>query len=164
VQEALFVDGVPAKLTVNDFRRYHLQSFPKLADSQYDQLIADAIDAVYAMFVGVLTIWNWQSAQIWYEKTMLAFRLLTAWYICDLYPELAAGGGAVSMGGIPLKRKKIYGIDITFPDITSGQNKDYLDLLSGLKSNVFGMKAYQMIKSAVKITLLKNRRVVGGAR
>jgi hypothetical protein len=157
-QEALFVDGVPARITVADFRRFHLQSFPALTDDKYDDLIADGIDAVYAMFTGVEDLWDLQPAQIWYDKTTLCFRLLTAWYINDLYPSLAAG--IASMGGIPLKRKKIGGVDITFAEAKSTGNNQYLDLLQSLKSNAFGTKAYVMITTAAKRVKIRNRRFV----
>jgi hypothetical protein len=76
-----------------------------------------------------------------------------------MYPELVTG--VPTMGGIPIKRKKIGGVDITFPDnVTGGGNKDYLDLLASLKSNPFGSKAYAMIKTAAKMALIMNRRSI----
>jgi hypothetical protein len=159
VQEAIFADGVPAKITVADFRRFHLQSFPKLADEKYDGLIADAIEAVYAMFKGVATAWEMYAGQVWYEKTVQCYRFLTAWYICDVYPGLVSG--VPTMGGIPLKRKKIGGVDITFQDNDAGKgSKDYLDLLASLKSNPFGAKAYLMIQNSPKRFMLWNSKVV----
>lgn len=159
MQEALFVDGVPARITMADFRRFHLQSFPQLADSEYDGIITDAIEAVYTMFTGVGTLWDLEPKQTWYEKTTLCYRLLTAWYIADLYPELVSG--IPTMGGIPVKRKKVDGVDITFADTnTSRGGKDYMDLLSSLKSNSFGNKAYVMIRCSVKMALLYNSRFV----
>jgi hypothetical protein len=159
VGEAVFVDSVPARITMADFRRFHLQSFPQLADSQYDDIITDAIDAVYAMFTGVKTLWDMEPKQVWHEKTVLCYRLLVAWYIADLYPGFVAGVSV--MGGIPLKRKKVDGVDITFSDAGAGDgNKDYLDLLASLKSNPFGVKARLMITTAAKRALLYNCRFV----
>jgi hypothetical protein len=159
MQEAVFVDGIPARITIADFRRFHLQSFPQLADSQYDDIITDAIDAVYAMFTGVKTLWDMEPKQVWYEKTVLCYRLLVAWYIADLYPEFIAGASV--MGGTPLKRKKVDGVDITFPDASAGNgNKDYLDLLASLRSNPFGSKALAMIRCSAKMALLYNCRFV----
>jgi hypothetical protein len=156
MQEAIFVDGVPAKITVTDFRRHHLASFPKLADEKHDTLIADAIDAVYSMFKGISDLWDVHDRQTWYDKTVLCYRLLTAWYVADIYPLYLAG--TPTMGGIPLKRKKIGGVDITFPDGAS--SSDWLDLLESLKSNVFGNKARLMITTAGKRFMLRNRRYV----
>jgi hypothetical protein len=63
------------------------------------------------------------------------------------------------MGGIPLRRKKIDGVDITFADRAVGGNKEYQDLLEGLKSNTWGYKAYTMIRAAAKRVMLRNRRI-----
>ena len=156
MREALFVDGVPARITVQDFRRYHLASFPKLASEEHDALIDNAIEAVYAMFTGVATLWDMQPRQKWYDKTVLCYRLLTAWYIADVYPMYVAGTPV--MGGIPIKRKKVGPTDITFPD--KAAQGDYLDLLESLKSNVFGNKARLMLTTAAKRFLLHNRKFV----
>jgi hypothetical protein len=154
-----FVDGLPARITIADFRRYHAESFPKLLNVKHDQLLQDSIDAVYVMFHGVQTLWDLQSEAVWYEKTRLAFRLLTAWHITDLYPTLSAG--VASMGGVPLRRKKIGGVDIQYAEhAVSAPYKDYRDLLGYLKSNTFGARAYGMIRASGKIAMLRNRRVV----
>jgi hypothetical protein len=154
-----FVDGLPERITPADFRRYHAESFPKLLAVKYDQLLQDAIYAVYVMFHGVQDLWDLQSESVWFEKTRLAFRLLTAWYIADMYPTVSAG--VASMGGVPLRRKKIGGVDIQYADsAVSAPYKDYRDLLGYLKSNVFGAKAYGMIRAAGKTALLRNRRTV----
>jgi hypothetical protein len=155
----VFVDGLPERITVADFRRYHAESFPKLLAEKYDQLLRDAIDAVYTMFHGVQSLWDLQSESVWFEKTRLAFRLLTAWYVADMYPTLSAG--VASMGGIPLRRKKIGAVDIQYAETAvSAAYRDYRDLLGYLKSNTFGAKAYGMIRAAGKIALLGNRRFV----
>lgn len=159
MQEALFAGSLPARLTVSEFRRYHLQSFPALADEKYDELISNAIEEVYTMFSGVQTLFDWHDRQTYYDKTVAVFRLLTAWYITDIYP--AAASGVVSMGGIPLSRKKIGSVDISFnTESAVKRNNDYLNLLSSLKSNAFGNKAYLMISSSGKRTLLRNCKVV----
>jgi hypothetical protein len=157
--EPVFVDGVPAKITVEDFRRYYLMSFPKLAGEQYDQLISDSIDTVYGIFTGVGTLWDMQPEQVWYDKTVTCYRLLTAWYIADVNPAFVTG--VPNMGGIPLKRKKVDGVDLTFADGDVGNgNKDYQDLLASLKSNPWGAKAYLMIRAAAKRVLIRNRTVI----
>jgi hypothetical protein len=153
----VFVDGVPARITADDFRRHHLDAFPKLSDPAKDQFLRDAIDDVYAMFHGAQTLWDWQPDQVWFEKTQLLFRLLVAWYIVDVYPAYSAG--VSSMGGVPLRRKKIGGVDIQYADSASPSPRgDYLDLLGALKSNAFGAKAYGMIRASGKLALLRNWR------
>jgi hypothetical protein len=155
----VFVDGLPARITVDDFRRRHLESFPKLSEASYDQLIQDAIDDVYTMFHGVQTLWDWHDDEVWFAKTQLAFLLLTAWHLLDSYPTLSAG--VVTTGGLPLKRKKIGGVDIQFADSASPVvYKDYQDLLGNLKSNPFGVKVYSMLRASGKRALLGNRRMV----
>jgi hypothetical protein len=149
--------SVPAKITVEDFRRYFSASFPKLMAEKHDGLIQDSIDTVYAMFTGVNTIWDIHPDRVWYEKSQVCYRFLTAWCIADNYPAFVAG--VPIMGGIPLKRKKIDGVDLTFADRTAGGNKEYQDLLESLKSNTWGNKAYLMIRAAAKRAMLRNRRI-----
>ena len=56
------------------------------------------------------------------------------------------------MGGVPVKRKKIGGTDITFQDTSTAIGGD---LLSGLLSNPFGKQAYMMIKTCAKRAMLR---------
>jgi hypothetical protein len=149
--------NVPAKITVEEFRRYFLDSFPKLGAAEHGGLIQDAIDMVYAMFTGVTTMWDMHPVAVWYEKTRVCYRLLTAWYIADNYPAFVAG--VPVMGGIPLKRKKIDGVDLVFADRTASGNKEYQDTLEGLKSNTWGNKALLMIRTSAKRAMLRNRRI-----
>jgi hypothetical protein len=148
---------VPAKITVEDFRRYFSASFPKLMVGEHDGLIQDAIDTVYAMFTGVNTIWDLHPGKVWHEKSHVCYRLLTAWFIADTNPDFVAG--VPVMGGLPLKRKKVDGVDLTFADGTGSGNKEYLNLLESLKSNTWGGKARMMILSAGKRAMLRNRRM-----
>lgn len=150
--------NVPAKITVADFRRYFSASFPKLMAAEYEGLIQDAIDTVYAMFTGVSTLWDLHPDRVWHEKTTVCYRLLTAWYIGDTAPWAVAG--VAVMGGLPLKRKKIDGVDLTFADAAGSSNRDYLDLLESLKSNAWGNKARLMLQASAKRAMLRNRRMV----
>jgi hypothetical protein len=151
--EAVFVDGLPAKITIHDFRRHHLQSFPTLVDQEYDSLIAGAIDAVYSMFPGVAEMWDMhRNRQIWYEKTTLCYRLLVAWLITDQYPGLS---GSFSGADI-LKQKKIDGVSVTFnTEPFKGAN-----LADFLRSNAFGRQALLMIHTAPRRALLRVERFV----
>jgi hypothetical protein len=153
----VFTDGVPARVTRADFRRYFLASFPKLTDASYDELIDEAIEGVYAIFTGVGTLWEAQGREVWFEKTQTCYRFLVAWYIADLYPTLAAG--VPMMGPVPLKRKKVGMVDITYRDDSAALGKgNYADLLSSLKSNAFGGKAYLMITASAARAGLRNGR------
>jgi hypothetical protein len=156
-ETATFLKGLPTRITVADFRRYHGQSFPKLLDAKYDQLLEDAIDDMYTMFHGVQTLWDSLDGQVWFEKTRLAFRLLIAWHVTDTYPTLSSG--VASMGGVPLRRKKIGGVDVHYAEsAVPTPYKDYRDLLGYLKSNVFGNRAYSMIKASGKLVVLRGNR------
>ena len=157
--EPIFTNGIPARITVQDFKRFHLQSFPRLS-SAHDEIIEEAIEAVYAMFSGVSDIWSSHEKQTWYDKTVLCYRLLTAWYIADIYPAYLSG--LPTMGGIPLKRKKIGPVDITFQDnaVLKKGNSFIEDNLLSLKSNPFGMKAYLMIRSCAKRTVIIGGRTL----
>ena len=146
--EAFFQGGVPARITRDDFRRFYLANFPKLAEG-HDDIIDQAIEAVYTEFHGVGTLWNMNSPQVWFDKTRMCYLHLAAWYIADMHPKYVAG--VPVMGGVPIKRKKIGGVDITFQDGASSAS----DLLAGLMSNPFGKQAYIMIKASAKRTALR---------
>jgi hypothetical protein len=149
----------PPRITVADFRRYFLQNFPKVSDAGYDPLIQDAIDTVYSMFAGINTLWDMHGADVWRDKTRACYRLLTAWYVADMNPALVAGM-PVMAGGMPLKRKRIDGVDLVFGEAASVKNAHYEDLLESLLSNPWGVKARMMIKTAAKRVMLRNHRFV----
>ena len=88
--QAFFQDGKPGRITADDFKRKYLSHFPDLADA-HDDILEDAIDAVYVQFHGVQTLWDLQEKQVWFDKTRLCFLHLTAWFLADLYPELVSG-------------------------------------------------------------------------
>ena len=155
--EAVFPDGKPLRINREDFRRQFLTSFPKLAglehnSSEADSIIDGAIEAVYDIFTGVATLWNLHDKQTWFDKTRRCYLYLTAWYIADVFPKYVAG--VTVMGAVPLKEKKIGGVDIKFDTefLSSGKG---LDVLKGLLSNPFGKMAYLMIQTCAKRTALR---------
>lgn len=156
--EAIFAGDVPARITVEDFLRYFKQNFPDLSTPDGADIIREAIETVYTMFTGVSTLWDMQPRQEWYEKTVTAYRLLTAWYIADMYPMETEG--VVSMGGIPLAKKRIGPTEITFASTQHVGRGGFMDLLGPLKSNSFGHKAYLMISTAAKRARLGGTSVV----
>jgi hypothetical protein len=149
---------VPAKITVADFRRYLSASFPKLVAEKYDGLIQDAIDSVYAMFTGVNLLWDLHPAAVWHEKSQVCYRFLTAWFIAEKYPGMAAS--ALSIDG--LRQKKVDGVALAFDTgmINSKADGAYQDALAALQSNHFGRSALLMIRSSAKRAMLRNRRFV----
>ena len=157
--DAVFIDGVPAKITVHDFRRHHLAVFPALTDSDYDNLISEAIDTVYAMFYGVSKMWDLLPRQVWYDKTVRCYLLLTAWFITDQYPALATN--YAGLNGVLLKRKHVDGVDLTFETPQDkGTGGEAQDLRSTLCTNDFGRKAFFMIRTCAKRALLRNVRFI----
>lgn len=155
----VFVDGVPARIDEEFFRRRYGQSFPDLLPWEMDDFLLECINDIYTMFHGVGTLWELQDEQVWFDKTQMCYGLLLAWYIADLYPRYAVG--VVSSGGIPVRQKSIGGVKLTFgnPDAdgTAGL-KQYKDTLAQLKSNSFGYKAYSMINSAVSMAKIRGRK------
>lgn len=155
--EATFPDGKPLQINRDDFRRQFLASFPKLSGidnsvTNSDAIIDGAIEAVYDMFTGVATLWNKHDAQTWFNKTRRCYLYLTAWYIADMYPKYVSG--VTVMGAVPLKEKKIGGVDLKFDTeyLAGGKGQN---LLKGLLSNPFGKMAYTMITCCAKRTALR---------
>ena len=156
--EPSFPNGKPLRINREDFRRQFTASFPKLAGidsgdaSQADSIIDGAIDAVYDMFTGVATLWNKHDAQTYFDKTRRCYLYLTAWYIADMFPKYVAG--VTVMGAVPLKEKKIGGVDLKFDTdyLNSGKGQN---LLKGLLSNPFGKMAYTMITTCAKRVALR---------
>lgn len=154
--QAIFVSGLPAPITPEDWRRYHLQSFPVFADADQreitDAILEEAIESVYSMWVGVSYLWSGHDKQVWFEKTRLCYRLLICWYIADLYPEFSSG--IMTTAGLPIVSKKIGPISIVYGKEALTPNS--IDLLSPLLSNAFGAKAHLMIKTSYKRTKITN--------
>jgi hypothetical protein len=149
--------NVPAKITIEDFRRHFLAAFPKLGAEGYDGLIQGAIDTVYAMFTGVNTLWDKHPDTVWHEKSQVCYRLLTAWYIAEKYADLAPG--VPSIDGY--RQKKIDGVSLTYATemIRGNKGSGFQDVLAGLRSNHFGRTALMMIQSSAKRAMLRNRRI-----
>ena len=144
-------EGFPEPITRVWFRARYGQNFPELLSDESDELLDECISSVYEMFYGVKDIWCHLPRPIYVKKTQLCYGLLVAWYITDIYPDYAEG--VQSSGAVPLKAKKIGGTQVYFADrdSTSAGASNNADLLSSLKSNAFGMKAYFMIKASGKL-------------
>lgn len=154
--QAIFVSGLPAPITPDDWRRYHLQSFPAFADEDKletgEDILREAIEAVYSMWIGVSYLWKGHDEQVWFEKTRLCYRLLVCWYIADLYPDFSRG--ILSTSGLPIVSKKIGPITLTYGK--DSLTPDSIDLLAPLLSNPFGAKAHLMIKTCYRRTKITN--------
>ena len=145
--------GRPAKIDHIWFRARYGQNFPDLLGKEKDDFLDTCIEDVYTLFYGVADLWSHLSREIYVSKTQMCYGLLVAWYIADLFPDLTLG--VVSAGsGLAVKRKRIGNTDITFGDVANKAGAiNNADLLQGLKSNAFGVKAYTMIKTSGKINL-----------
>jgi hypothetical protein len=154
-----FLDGLPLKITVADFKRTYLAAFPKLTDDSYDPIVQDAIDAVYTMFNGVATLWQSEDTDMWYDKTVRCYLYLAAWYIANLYPKIALG--IQSTGGMPILSKKIGDVAIHYMDTSNLNSADAV--LANLRSNPYGNMALTMIAGAASRFRLHTRLVdIGG--
>lgn len=143
----IFVDGVPDKIDRTYFRSHFGDRFPALLDSEYNDFLDNEVYDIYVMFAGVNALWSGAPLQLWYDKARKCYGLLLAWYLTDTYPSLTAG--VASSSGIPILSKSIGGVKIAFGDPHTANNK-LPDLLSDLRSNPFGNKAYMMIKTAAQ--------------
>lgn len=148
--------GRVPKITRVWFRTRYGQNFPDLLEEETNDLLDSCIDDVYTLFYGVGDLWSHLDRDIYTDKTQMCYGLLVAWYIADVYPTYTLG--VMSTGGIPIKSKVIGGTKITFGDTaTKAGSVNNADLLQSLKSNVFGAKAYTMIKTSGKINLFFTR-------
>ena len=144
--------GRPEKITRVWFRTRYGQSFPDLLPDDKNDILDTCISDVYTLFYGVGELWEHLPREEYVEKTQLCYGLLVAWYIADLFPDFTVG--VMSTGGIPLKSKQIGGTKIMFGEVSSKAGAvNNADLLQSLKSNVFGAKAYLMIKTSGKLNL-----------
>lgn len=145
---AVFPNGYPDKIDARYFRSRYGDKFSVLLDDDKTDFLLSVIDDVYSMFWGVQQLWKRLPPEVWYSKTRLCFSLLVAWYITDNFPEYA--DGVASSSGIPLRAKSIGQIRLEFGETNPSQKlkEGQTDLLSMLRSNPFGNKAYLMIKSS----------------
>lgn len=144
--------GRPEKITKVWFRTRYGQNFPDLLAEDKDTILDTCIEDVYTLFYGVGELWSHLDREEYVLKTQLCYGLLTAWYIADLFPDFTLG--VMSTGGIPLRSKQIGGTKIMFGEVTKKTGAvNNADLLQALKSNVFGAKAYLMIKTSGKLNL-----------
>lgn len=149
--------GRPDRITREWWRTRYGQNFPDLLSEAKNDFLDTCITDVYTLFYGVGDLWSLMERQVYVEKTQLCYGLLVAWYITDLFPDYALG--VISSGGVPVLMKKIGNTTIKFGETasTSAGSLNNADLLSSLKSNSFGAKAYMMIKTSGKINLFLAR-------
>ena len=146
----------PEKISVAWWRTRFGVSFPDLLAETYESFVSNCIDDVYAMYYGVMDIWDNLPYDVYVDKTNLCYGQLVSWYIADLYPMLTVG--VMSTGGLPVKSKDISGVKVTFETNKAKKgSSNNADLLNDLNSNVFGVKAYNMIKKSGKLNFFMGR-------
>ena len=103
--------------------------------------IAEAMSVINAQWYGVLnTFWASQDAVRQTATRNLVYNLLIAWYLADFFPMSLTAIGA--NGGMPVVKKSIGGVDITFLQYKVQEE------MKVLTTNTFGLRALNMILSA----------------
>ena len=111
--------------------------FSELSEEEF----TEACDIVKAMWSGVLELWAVCEESVRNQKRSMAMNLLLAWYLADMYPTRLVGG-IQSSGGMPITRKKIREVDISYKQLNLPSAYD------ALASNQFGVKVAMLIRYA----------------
>lgn len=111
--------------------------FTNLSEDEF----TEACNIVKAMWSGVLKMWNVCEEEDRNQKRSAVMNLLVAWYLADMYPTRLTGGMQTS-GGMPISRKRIRDVDISYASLHLPAAYD------ALASNQFGVKAAMLIRYA----------------
>jgi hypothetical protein len=111
--------------------------FTELTEDEF----TEAKDIVKAMWYGVTQLWAVCEEEVRNQKRSAVLNLLIAWYLADVYPTRLTGGMQTS-GGMPITRKRIRDVDISYASLNLPQAYD------ALGSNQFGVKAANLIRYA----------------
>ena len=122
-------------LTYADFT--YKNKFTELSEDEF----TEACNIVKAMWSGVLKMWSVCEEEERNQKRSAVLNLLVAWYLADMYPTRLTGGMQTS-GGMPITRKRIRDVDISYASLNLPQSYD------ALASNQFGVKAAMLIRYA----------------
>ena len=122
-------------LTYVDFT--YKNKFTQLSEEEF----TEACNIVKAMWSGVLKMWSVCEEEERNQKRSAVLNLLVAWYLADMYPTRLTGGMQTS-GGMPISRKRIRDVDISYAGLHLPAAYD------ALASNQFGVKAAMLIRYA----------------
>ena len=122
-------------LTYVDFT--YKSKFTNLTEDEF----TEACNIVKAMWSGVLKMWGVCEEEDRNQKRSAVLNLLVAWYLADMYPTRLTGGMQTS-GGMPISRKRIRDVDISYASLHLPAAYD------ALASNQFGVKAAMLIRYA----------------
>lgn len=111
--------------------------------------ISTAIDECEVTWSGIYTMWSKAEQVLRDKKRLLCMNYIVAWYLADMYPK--AVKDIATMGGIPLSSKSIGGaanVSLSFRErkVPTGMEQ--------FTSNVFGMKALDMIMNSPDMLLI----------
>ena len=109
----------------------------RFSEELTDSLIEEAIEIVYSDWSGVSSLWQGITTRD--AKIETCYSYLVGWWLADTYPALV--NGVFVTGGVPLQRKNIGGVDLTFKAL------DVQGQLEQLTTNYFGLKALSMLQS-----------------
>jgi hypothetical protein len=97
-------------------------------------------DSAISGITGTTGLWQVLGTAIAEAKQTILLGYLVAWWLADMYPTALIN--ASGDGGMPLTSKSIGGVSISRKDLEAQP------ALKQLESNVFGIKALEMIVSA----------------
>ena len=115
----------------------YTNKFSNLTEDEF----SEAKEIVKAMWFGVTQLWAVCDEEVRNQKRSAVLNLLIAWYLADMYPTRLVGGIQTS-GGMPITRKRIRDVDISYAQLNLPQAYD------ALGSNQFGVKAANLIRYA----------------
>ena len=126
--------------TQNPVDFLYTRNFAGFADNGISE-IQEGINQINAQFSGVMQYyWGGLDTATQLSKRNYVFNLLVAWYMADMFPTSLTG--VTGNAGLPMVKKSIGGVDITF-----GQYKIQEDM-KVLTTNSFGMRALMMLLTA----------------
>lgn len=109
--------------------------------------VEEAIDYIEVSWCGIRTLWSKFTPVIRDEKRELCINYLVAWYLADLYPGSIQG--VYTQNGANLKSKNIGGTEVSF------NPRKVQASLEVLTTNIFGMRALDMITTCPDMFLLR---------
>ena len=109
--------------------------------------IEEAIDYIEVAWCGIRTLWTRLKPALRDEKRELCINYLVAWYLADLYP--ASIQGVYTQNGANIRSKNIGGTEISF------NSRKVQASLEVLTTNIFGLRALDMIASCPDMFLLR---------
>ena len=127
-------------LTLNPTDFLYTRNFTGFADNGVSE-IQEGIAQIQAQFSGVLNYyWGGLESSIQLSKRNYVFNLLVAWYMADKFPSNLVG--VTGNAGLPMVKKSIGGVDITFEQYKVQED------MKVLTTNTFGMRALMMLLTA----------------